>query len=137
MLGELEILEIGPDDQLWRRISRDKLDKVGAVTKRAFILPDKEEYEPDPRVSVYLAKISDRDQVKVSPGTQKAQGLGELIAGPVRNADTDPPNTFKVYHDPNREYPINTAHSIIEGSTTLTHCEILARLTILILDPRA
>ena len=137
MLGELEILEIGPDDQLWRHISRDKLDKAGAVTKRAFILPNKEEYEPDPRVSVYLAKISDRDQVKGQPWHAEGAGAGELIAGPVRNADTDPPNTFTVYHDPNREYPINTARSIIEGSTTLTHCEILARLTILILDPRA
>ncbi|GEM_PF-6035867 len=63
-------LNIMDEDALWRRVSRDKLNRQGQVTLRAYILPKSRRQEsdtPDPQVSVYLAKIANKDQVALNP----------------------------------------------------------------------
>lgn len=134
-LVTLSICPIEDSDILWRRISYDKIDpRTGKITKRAYILPNERPDAPDPRVSVYLArKLLGPEQVAKGPRT--IQGVGRLIASEVKSIEWDGLSLFSIWHRPNEALPINHAHAEIEGVRTLGDCEILARLTELVLRP--
>ena len=129
------IVPVDDGDVLWRRIPYDKLDQhTGKVTKRAYILPVKKPDAPDPAVSVYLAKRLSGPQ-EVATGPKTIQGVGRLIAAEVRSVEWDGLSLFSIWHRPDEDLPINHAHAEIEGVRTLGDCEILARLTEIVLPP--
>jgi hypothetical protein len=103
------------DDLLYRRLVPDHLYPDGAVKSNAYKLNGK----PDPSVSVDLEKLTN-----VKESLQRSR-RGDALLGVIKVREVRALG-LTVRHDPTDENP---AHAIIEGNTTKTTCEQLAKLT--------
>jgi hypothetical protein len=114
--------EIADDDELYRRLAPDHVNADGTVNSAAF----KRRGQPDPQVSVDLARLTTRDEI-LARAPRPGFGLGVLVARAPRALG------LTVRHDP---LPGNPAHSLIEGQTNRTQCRLLAEATIVLVQPQ-
>jgi hypothetical protein len=127
--GEDGLITIEDDDALYRRLAPPFHFKPdGTVSSRAYWrrreVEGKKIEEPDPEISVDLAKLTTQQEslARGRPGF----GLGELKAHIPRSLGLPP-----IY----RPLPDNSAHCQCEGENTKEKCYKLAEATEVIIKP--
>ena len=117
----IEVIAIG--DRLYRRLPGETI-RNGKVGRGAYYFRG----EPDPSVSVDLARLTTPETTRLGAPRPERFGVGEIAASvPLQLGLT-------VRHDPTADNP---AHSLIEGATTRAICQTLANHTIVIIFPPA
>ncbi len=122
---------IGDEDWLYRRLALNHLRSDGTVNRTAFMrnsLPPGKGKEPDPQVSVDLARLTTPPHSptgSLAAARRPNQGIGALQAGFPRMLGLD------VLHDPIVEPPemVNRAHTLIQGNASeraMELCELMA-----------
>jgi hypothetical protein len=125
---------IGDEDWLYRRLALNHLRSDGTVNRTAFMrnsLPPGKGKEPDPQVSVDLARLTmppHSPQASLATARRPNQGIGALQAEFPRALGLD------VIHDPIAEplEPANRAHTLIQGNASecaMELCELMAEET--------
>jgi len=113
------VVSITRDDNLFRRLAPDFIKPDGRVASVAY----KSRKQPDPNISVNLARLSSPEATRASRPTF---GVGSVSAAvPIDMGLT-------VQHDPQ---PDNCAHTLIRGACEMEHCYLLAEATQVILPP--
>jgi hypothetical protein len=123
---------IADDDELYRRISTHHVDWTDRVVNRTAYYRsnplNRNKYEPDPEISVALARLTTPDEYLRHTNRPRA-GIGLLVAGEVRRLG------FSIRHAPDEQG--GPAHCLIEGPNTRDLCEQLAERTRVIRWPGA
>lgn len=115
----IEVIAIG--DRLYRRLPSETI-RNGRVGRGAYYFRG----EPDPTISVDLARLSTPETTRLRAPRPERFGVGEISASvPLRLG-------LAVRHDPTSENP---AHSLIEGATTRAICQTLADHTVIVVLP--
>jgi hypothetical protein len=112
---------VGPEDRLYRRLSRDVV-KDGQVNRGAYYFRG----EPDPHISVDLARLTTPEQTRMGARHPSRAGVGELPASVPLDLG------FTIRHAPEEGNP---AHCLIEGRSTKDACQQLADATRIIIAP--
>jgi hypothetical protein len=117
-----QVLSIGDDEELYRRIVSFHLNSDGSINSAAFKLRGK----PDPHLSVELARLTTPQECALRPG-RPGFGVAVLEAQVPRSLG------LRVRHDPcPPEDPANYAHALIEGNSSKENCRRLAAASVLI-----
>jgi hypothetical protein len=122
---------IDDEDWLYRRLALNHLRSDGTVNRTAFMrnsLPPGKGKEPDPQVSVDLARLTTPPHSptgSLATAGRPHQGIGAFLAGFPRMLGLD------VLHDPIVEPPetVNRAHTLIQGNASdraMELCELMA-----------
>jgi hypothetical protein len=115
--GALVVIAVG--DSLYRRLPRETV-RLGRVTRGAYYVRG----EPDPAVSVDLARLTTPEETRLRAPRPERFGIGALPARiPIELG-------LRVRHDP---LPDNPAHCLIEGATTRAICQSLADDTTIVI----
>lgn len=117
--GPIDVIALG--DRLYRRLPRETI-RDGKVGRGAYYFQG----EPDPSVSVDLARLTAPDATRLRVPRPEHFGVGEIAASVPRQLG------LTVRHDPT---PENPAHSLIEGATTRAISQTLADHTIIVIMP--
>jgi hypothetical protein len=113
--------EIDDEDDLYRRLILTSVNRRGDVTRGAYYRAG---MEPDPEISVNIARLSSPDATVV--GGPPGCDVGVIKAGAARAIG------LEVRHDPLADNP---AHALILGATTRDDCSRLAEATRVLLPP--
>jgi hypothetical protein len=115
----VEVIVIG--DQLYRRLAPGTI-RDGRVYRNAYYFSG----EPDPQVSVDLARLTTPEQTRSHARNPERFGVGQLPARlPIELGLT-------VTHAPTDD---NDSHCLIAGVTTKAICQALADQTVIIINP--
>lgn len=116
---QIEVVVVS--DRLYRRLPAETI-RNGKAGRGAYYFQG----EPDPSISVDLARLTTPDATRLRAPRPERFGVGEISASvPLRLGLT-------VRHDPTRDNP---AHSLIEGATTRAICQTLADHTSIVIMP--
>ena len=129
--ADLSVVDIGDDDQLYRRLHPVHFNPDGTVNSNAFKQGGKPRSSTPKylRISVDLAKLTTAaDAVGRAPKT--GFGLGVLLAREPRAR----PLSLSVAHDPQKDNP---AHSLIKGAYIRETCRRLADATHVVIPATA
>jgi hypothetical protein len=118
--------EISDDDLLYRRLAPQGVEPDGTLNNAIF-MKSKPPNEPDPEISVDLARLTTPEKTLAAAPPALGLGLGQLKVGDVRKLG------FTVSRAPSKKNP---AHCVIIGLKTSDDYDRLTEITTPVIYPK-